>query len=387
MFFLTEQDPNYRIKGSRDPLGFQPIWQSLGRNVVKYLSTVSNNLKDFQILSYAWYFYGDKDPKYFLNFFIKFEQAFGFARGEYLKDDRFNGIDFVRKNLNNNTFSFSNKSEHTLLSNQKSYGIYGKYNRPYTEMRIKEQDDFAEVMEKSLRAKVDYNTLEQYVSRLLLEPITTFTKQELQVFSDCLKSTVKEEKEFYKRLILKTNDSHVQNDIFNLFENKPELLEVESFNLYSFIDTLKANSGSEELDSKLLKIRNAEQILAPYSYLFRTLQSEPSWIATTIEEASIFESFPESLNYNFNNEVLDSFNTCLNNENYDMALAVINRNKAISENRKNVPWIKEENGNVVICYSDGARKITEFDKELHFENNYFLPTYISLYKQIMLSND
>jgi hypothetical protein len=69
MFFFTEQDPNYRIKGSRDPLGFQPIWQSLGRTVVKYLSTVSNNLKDFQVLSYVWYFYGDRDPKEFLSFF------------------------------------------------------------------------------------------------------------------------------------------------------------------------------------------------------------------------------------------------------------------------------------------------------------------------------
>ncbi len=254
-------------------------------------------------------------------------------------------------------------------------------------MRIKEQDDFSEVMEKSLRAKVDYNTLEQYVNRLFSEKIATFSKQELQIFSDCLKNSVKEEKEFYKRLILETNGNHVQNDIFNLFENKPELLEVESFNLYSFIDALKVNSVTEELDAKLLKIRNAEQILAPYSYLFRTLQSEPSWIVDKIEKATIFESFPKFLNYHFDNEVLDSFNSCLKKENYDKALAVINRNKTISENRKNVPWIKEENGNVITCYSDGARKIKEFDKELHFENNYFLPTYISLYKQIMLSND
>ncbi len=122
MLHLSLPDPDYRIKGSRDPLGFQTIWQSLGRTVIKYLSTVSSNLKDFQVLSYAWYFYGDRDPKYFLNFFFKFEQACGFARGEYLKNDSFNGIDFVRKNLNKETFSFSTKNEHTLLSNQKSYG-------------------------------------------------------------------------------------------------------------------------------------------------------------------------------------------------------------------------------------------------------------------------
>ena len=72
---LGQLDPNFRIKGSRDPLGFQPIWQSLGRNVIKYLSTVSNNIRDFQVLSYAWYFFGDRNPDEFMRFFYKFEQA------------------------------------------------------------------------------------------------------------------------------------------------------------------------------------------------------------------------------------------------------------------------------------------------------------------------
>ena len=41
MFFITEPNINFRIKGSRDSLGFQPIWQKLGRKVIKDLSTVS----------------------------------------------------------------------------------------------------------------------------------------------------------------------------------------------------------------------------------------------------------------------------------------------------------------------------------------------------------
>ena len=387
MFFLTEQDPNFRIKGSRDPLGFQPIWQSLGRTVVKYLSTVSINLKDFQILSYAWYFYRDRDPKYFLKFFTKFEQAFGFARGEYLKDDRFNGIDFVRKNLNKNIFHFSNKSEHTLLSNQKSYGIYGKYNRPYTEMRIKEHIDFKEVMETSLKGKVNYSLLEQYVNRLYSENVSEFTKHELQIFSDCVKTITKEERTFYKKLILETEEGHIQNDIFNLFESDPEFVKMESFNLYNFIDAINAKTNSEGLKTNLLKIRNAEQVLAPYSYLFRTLQSEPTLTFDSIENAPIFKWFPERLDYIFNHTVLDDFNKCYKENYYNMALAVINRNKAISDSRKNAAWIKQEGNTVIICYADGARIIREFDYNTSFENNYFLPTYISLYKQIMLNND
>ena len=30
--FLTLEDPNAKIKGSRDPLGVQPIWAAFGRH-------------------------------------------------------------------------------------------------------------------------------------------------------------------------------------------------------------------------------------------------------------------------------------------------------------------------------------------------------------------
>ena len=54
MYFLTEKDPNYSVKGSRDPLGFQVIWQAAGRRLIPYLSTVSITVMDFQILSIAF---------------------------------------------------------------------------------------------------------------------------------------------------------------------------------------------------------------------------------------------------------------------------------------------------------------------------------------------
>ncbi len=54
MYFITEQDPNYSIKGSRDPLGFQVVWQAAGRKLIPNLSTVSGSIKDFQILCLAY---------------------------------------------------------------------------------------------------------------------------------------------------------------------------------------------------------------------------------------------------------------------------------------------------------------------------------------------
>ena len=52
--------------------------------------------------------------------------------------------------------------------------------------------------------------------------------------------------------------------------------------------------------------------------------------------------------------------------------------------RGNSPWIKIEDDKLMICYADGAKIFTEFKKETDFEHNYFLPSYISMYKQIML---
>lgn len=386
MFYLTEQDPNFRIKGSRDPLGFQTIWQSLGRTVIKYLSTVSSNLKDFQVLSYAWYFYGERDPKYFLNFFFKFEQACGFARGAYLRDDRFNGIDFVRKNLNNSSFSFSIKNEHTLLSNQKSYGIYGKYNRPYTEMCIKEDASFNEVMEISLKGKVNYPKLEQFVNRLLNEEVATFSKEELEIFAKCLETISSEEQSFYQRLILKVEGNHVQNDLFDSFQQHPELIENTSFSLYGFIDATSGVTLSNLLKDKLDVIKKAEQVLMPYSFLFRTIQSEPTWTRRKIEENSIFQSFPQPINFEFNHTTLDTLNNNLLKSPFEKSKVIIERNKSISENRKNAAWLKIEEDQIITCYADGGRKITDFNVDKDFENIYFIPTYISLYNQIMNSN-
>ena len=89
-------------------------------------------------------------------------------------------IDYER--LDKEVFSFSNQAKDSLLSNQKSYGIFGKYNRPFTEMRIKEQTDFREIMEASLREKVDFDEFKTKVDILMTIEIAEFSKSELKIF-------------------------------------------------------------------------------------------------------------------------------------------------------------------------------------------------------------
>ena len=56
MPFLTLEDPNAKIKGSRDPLGVQPIWAAFGRHVVTNLTTQSSSVRGFTTLLLGRYF-------------------------------------------------------------------------------------------------------------------------------------------------------------------------------------------------------------------------------------------------------------------------------------------------------------------------------------------
>ncbi len=383
MYFFSEPDSNFRIKGSRDPLGFQKIWQGLGRKIIKHVSTVSVNIKDFQVLSYAWYFFEDRDPKDFLSFFYKFEQACAFARAKYLPEDRFNGIDFVRKHLADKRFTFSTRRRDALLSNQKSYGIFGKYNRPFTDMGIKDHVDFRETMESSLIRKVNFQELKTKVDKLLNEKIIIMNEADIEIFSVMLKTLTNVERNFYSELILKAKGEHVQNELYELLQADKILASANSeFYLYSFVETLLTKKISMELKHFIIDIKEAEKVLMAHSTLFRRLQADSIWYKNSISEDPIFKFMPKKINYNYIDPVISNLNDSLNSPPYELAISLINRNKEVCKQKGQAPWIKLENGKLITCYPEGGRNISEFNFKTDFENNYFIPAYLTLFNQI-----
>jgi hypothetical protein len=101
--FLTELDDRAKIKGSRDPLGVQPIWSRLGRHVVANLTTVSNSVRDFTVLLLGYHFAqcvaddGGSDAE--LTTFLKWEQLAGYARAYVNKESGFRGTERVARRL------------------------------------------------------------------------------------------------------------------------------------------------------------------------------------------------------------------------------------------------------------------------------------------------
>jgi len=389
MFFITEPDINFRIKGSRDPLGFQPIWQKLGRKVISDLSTVSSNIRDFQLMSFAWYFWGERSDKDFMAFFYKFEQACAYARELYFDKSSYNGKDFVSKRKNDPPFRLSTSNADTILSNQKAYGVFGKYNRPFTKIGIKFQEDFRSVMESAIAEKTDAK-LQKLVDKLLTEPTVIVTEHDLKPIADLLKELSDKEKEFYERLLLKALDQEgmpthkCQNELYHLVKENPELRN-DSFQLYPFIESVLNLNISRELEAALVEMKNTEHILYSYANLFRHLQSRPVWPLPEINEEEIFNYFPKKQEYVFResavlvlNEALDS----LADDKTRVALAAIERNQTVSKRRNNSAWIKQEKEKLVRYYADGGREISTLDVNNAYENSYFIPTYISLFNQI-----
>ncbi len=142
MFFLTEIDPRAAIKGSRDPLGLQPIWTRFGRGVVGNLTTVTTSLRGFTTLLIGLYFVdeliasGRQSEEDRAALFMKFEQLAGYSRFAYgrlhAEDDEdaegLRGITRIAKRLaESKRVRISADRKHQILSNQKTYGIWGLF--------------------------------------------------------------------------------------------------------------------------------------------------------------------------------------------------------------------------------------------------------------------
>ena len=134
--FLTLEDPNAKIKGSRDPLGAQPIWASFGRHVVTNLTMQTNSARGFTILLLARYLTerliedGRLGRESALDAFLRFEQAGAYARhrGHGVGSD-IRGIDRVRSKIADGSgkVPIGADPDGFILIDQKVNGLWGLF--------------------------------------------------------------------------------------------------------------------------------------------------------------------------------------------------------------------------------------------------------------------
>lgn len=133
--FLTDFDKRADIKGSRDPLGVQSIWTRMGRRVVGNLTTVSTSVRDFTVTMLGYYFAErvaeETDSSDDLNVFLRWEQLAAYARGGGNNDWVFRGTERTKKNWDAaDRIRLGVDSGSFILSDQKTYGLWGLYSVP-----------------------------------------------------------------------------------------------------------------------------------------------------------------------------------------------------------------------------------------------------------------
>jgi hypothetical protein len=107
----------------------------MGRHVVGNLTTVSTSVRDFTTTILGYYFaermsnedQGGND----LAVFLRWEQLAAYARGGINRDWVFRGTERPKKNFNENArVRLGTDSAALILSDQKTYGLWGLYSVP-----------------------------------------------------------------------------------------------------------------------------------------------------------------------------------------------------------------------------------------------------------------
>lgn len=134
--FLTLEDPNARIKGSRDPLGAQPIWSKFARHVVTNVTAAANSVRGFSILLLGRYYAaslidaGAVAPERALDVVLRMEQMGAYARyvGHGVEGD-IRGIERVKQftDANGRNVFIETTARGLILSDQRVYGLWGLY--------------------------------------------------------------------------------------------------------------------------------------------------------------------------------------------------------------------------------------------------------------------
>jgi hypothetical protein len=382
-YYFTHPDPDYTIKGSRDPLGFQVIWQHQAKKLIPFLSTVSGNLRDFQVLSLAHFLYGNVDSA-FMPFFIRFEQLMAYARFQN-GETQFNGTRKVAAVLNSgsSTINLSTNNKDQILTNQRAYGIWGKYNRPFTEIRVLMQPDFRPIYESKIESLPNNSNFGRLMDKIRNKESIRLPIEELEAVNQVFEYT-KEEIDFYRRnLLLVREPLRLQNKLHQFFQANDTLGD-----FYPRLHAIRNYfPEDEELKNVIKEIEATEKILSPLSRIFRHIQSKPIWTKAEISDDQYIIQCRLEENFIFpltseHSKTKQELSLLFRQSNWDLILGLVERNRKVTNERGGAAWVSNRSEIVEVHYSDGAETNADYDPNVHIDNDYFFGTYTSLFNQI-----
>ena len=287
--FFTQEDPNAKIKGSRDPLGAQPIWTALGRSVVTNLTTQTNSARGFTILLLGRYLVGQaiEDGRIrrdlALDAFLRFEQIGAYVRcaAHGVRGD-IRGIERVRSRLDEHRGLVPIRAgpDGYILGDQRVNGLWGLFSTSARLSGLIPNDPVGLTPDATAFVEREYLP----ILRPVMEPLSHLVARDGRldtVIPDAIFSALSKvlpesftgkEQEFYGEYI--RDGLHVGPPRSNRQRTFRELLdhhiELDSRTGRSDFMRLReaARSVDEELSNCLDRIVRLEAVLAPAMSLF-----------------------------------------------------------------------------------------------------------------------
>jgi hypothetical protein len=290
--FLTLIDPRAKIKGSRDPLGLQILWTKLGRQVIQNLTTVTTSLRGFSVLLLGLYFAEraiaerQVPPERLADLFLKFEQLAAYSRVSVRKtqnldftEDEIRGIQRVKKNLIAKRVWISTDPASQILSNQKTYGLWGLYMVAARNSKLVQMESPRLTNEGRAFVAAEYDN-QDCLSLRDSEQIIGFLCHDkwfepagkdanlAQKLAALFGKVTSHERHFYKKHLIECVDSEPQALLWQAMREVTSAGEPFSmFDLSAVIKHSQAH-GQTELARCLWQVQIAESVFAPSAYLF-----------------------------------------------------------------------------------------------------------------------
>ncbi|MFD2514217.1 hypothetical protein ACFSRY_10090 [Pontibacter locisalis] len=338
-------------------------------------------MKDFQILCIAHYLKErfDIDDANFESFFIRLEQVMAYTRYERDKEEGFNGIDKVRRVYENSNkeLKVSSSLSDQILSNQKAYGIWGKYTRPFSDMHFTSDSSFIEVFESKIERNNEFIKQVSKLKKKEKDQTSVISKGKLRFFYDLLEKPEQTEKELFTTKLL---DDTCNKELFQMFASNKELLNLS---FYDLLQALSSRTNNDKLQYALQLIYNTEKVLSPLNRVFRYLQTQSFWKQEEIEKNSFIDSCRIEVDTTLLDDTPKQLASLLKNDsNWELVVGLTRRNEEVSLKRGSAPWIQQNAAGIEVNHFEGASFSRNYDPTLHNDNYYFLNTYVSLFKQL-----
>ena len=423
MPFITLEDPNAKIKGSRDPLGVQPIWSAFGRHIVTNLTTQSTSIRGFTILLLGRCLAADlldrgmATREDVLDIFLRMEQVGAYVRhvAHGVKGE-IRGIERVQRFVDEQRGNVIIAADRRgmILSDQKVYGLWGLYSVPARTSGLI-PDGALDVM-PAVREFVEQHYISKLngsaakLSKLLIENGRLRTKDGDPIFAALAPILdprfSSEELDFYGSFLrdgryVKDADTGRQERFRELLESHAAL-ETPTGRAEILLLARRARSRDEGLSVALDRIAHLEAFLAPTAALFQHLLGRHGQQVTTVadEIRSVWGSSVPNLDRVAFGELLDEIESTstkatraamdhvhasLYEGDFECAIeGLVSWNEVVTGTRGSAPWARIGDGRRLDVRYRGPERLLPGADEIQdlWMNSYFIDALKDVTRQL-----